>query len=430
MKERTRAVEKRNFLCLLSDFTFFGTGASFASQITVLPAFLATLTSSGPIIGLSSTIATGAWLLPQLFAANSLAGRVRRKPFVILPATIGRILFLVLGPMVFLLRESPGAVLVVFLCSYGMFFLLDGIASIAWLEILARTLSATTRARLIGIGQAATGIAGIGAGVLVGVILTSDRLRGTAGYSVIFLISGVLFALSLISFLPLKEEPEPSRERSLPWPDYFRALADVLRKDRDFRRALVVVTLVSLGGLATPFYVIHGLTALSFPEISVGIFTSAQVAGGIGSGLLMGWLGERRGTRSVLRLWGLLAVAAPLIALGLSCVGSGVPGVVLMYAYAVVFILVGAQANSVMAGFVNYVLELAPAERRSMYIGCANTLGSVSLAAPLLGGWMLDAGGSWPLLFTAAAASPVAGLILSLRLVEPRQRVRAAGGRT
>ncbi|HVO39655.1 MAG TPA: MFS transporter [Spirochaetia bacterium] len=417
-----RPVEQRNFLCLLADFVTFGTGMSFASQATVLPSFLATLTSSAPLIGLSSTIATGAWLLPQLFAANSLAGRPRRKPFVVVPAIMGRAVFLILGPVVFILAGHPETTLTVFLLLYGLFFVLDGVASIAWLDILARTLSASTRARLIGTGQTVTGAAGIGAGVLVGIILSSNGAANQADYALIFLLAGILFTMSLLAFLFLKEEPQETMERRLPWPDYFRRLAEILRTDHDFRRALVVSILMSGAGLATPFYVIHGLTSLKFPEISVGLFTSAQVAGGIGSGLLLGWVGETRGTRSVVRLWGVLALCTPLLALVLPALGRGVPVDVVMYTYGLVFVLVGAQGNSVMAGFINYVLEFAPPSRRAMYIGSANTVGSVSVLAPLIGGWMLSAGASWPLLFVCAALIPVAGLFLSLRLVEPRSR--------
>jgi MFS family permease len=93
-----------------------------------------------------------------------------------------------------------------------------------------------------------------------------------------------------------------------------------------------------------------------------------------------------------------------------------------MYAYGLVFVLVGAQGNAVMAGFINYVIELAPASRRTTYIGCANTLASLSIFAPLLGGWMLSAGASWPALFSIAAAGPAAGLAFSARVVEPRHR--------
>ena len=80
----------RTFWGIAGDLFFFGVGATFAGQTTVIPSFLATLTQSAPLIGMASTIVTGGWLIPQLFAANRLAGLRRRKASVAIPATVGR----------------------------------------------------------------------------------------------------------------------------------------------------------------------------------------------------------------------------------------------------------------------------------------------------------------------------------------------------
>jgi hypothetical protein len=53
---------RRNFICFVLDYVFFGVGMAFVSQTTVLPSFVSQLTDSALLIGLSSTIQTGAWL--------------------------------------------------------------------------------------------------------------------------------------------------------------------------------------------------------------------------------------------------------------------------------------------------------------------------------------------------------------------------------
>ncbi len=421
-----KSVERRNFLSLFGDFTFFGAGSSFASQATVLPTFIATLTSSAPVIGLSSTVASGVWLLPQLFAANAIAGAPRRKPAVLWPAAFGRLVSLAIGPFVLALAGRPVAALWVFFILYGLFWLLDGVASIAWLDLLGKVLTHRSRARLIGLSQAAQGLAGIGAGALVGIILSSSALPGPKGYALLLFLCGVCYTLSYICFFFLREEPDAQVGRPLPWPAYFRSLRQIVRSDAAFRRALGVCLLFTITGCATPFYIIHGLENLHFPEVSVGIFTGAQVIGGIVSALVMGRMGETRGTRSVMRLWGAVCVCTPVVAWVLPSLGGPLGSAGLLYAYGLVFVLVGAQGNSVMAGFINYVIELAPSSRRTVYIGCANTLASLSVFAPLLGGWMLSAGASWPALFAVAAAGPLVGLAFSLRIVEPRHRALGA----
>jgi MFS family permease len=422
-----RPVDRRNFLVITVDFVFFGAGMGFASQATVLPAFVATLTSSRILVGMVATLATGMWLLPQLFTANATAGSARRKRLMLIPVTVNRALFLCLGPLMLLLvPRSPAVAAAVFLALYGLFYLVDGMASVSWLDILGKILSPGLRARLISVGQALSSVAGIGAGVLVSVILASDRIPYPANYVLLISSAGVLLALSAASLFFLHEEPEHTDARPLPWLEFFRGLARILAGDRDFRRAVLVQVLFAFSGAATPFYVVHGLESLGFPAQSIGIFTSAQVTGGVLSALLMGYVGERRGTRAVMRLWGGVSIVTPLLALALSRLGQAVPAPALLYLYALVFVVVGAQGNSLMAGFLNYVLESAPPAQRAVYIGFANTASSISLAAPLLGGVLLAASGSWALLFAASAAGPLAGLVLSLKLSEPREG-KAAG---
>jgi MFS family permease len=359
-----RPVDRRNFLAIAGDFVFFGIGLSFASQTTVLPSFVATLTHSAPLIGLVSTLATGGWLLPQIFAANAIAGRPRRKASVIIPAAASRLFFLALGPLMLLLApRRPAAALAAFFSLFFLFFVADGIASVSWLDIIGKCLPARLRARMIGVGQAGSGIAGMAVGLLVGIILSSERLPYPSNYALLLFLGAAMLVLSIASFAFLKEEPEHTGARPLPWPEYFRRLWQILRGDGDFRRAVVVQLLFGMTGLATP----------------------------------------------------LLALAVPLA-------GPLLPSAGLMYLYAIVFVIVGAQGNSVMAGFINYVLEFAPASDRAMYIGFANTASGVSLFAPLIGGALLAAGGSYATLFIAAAVGPLAGLLLSLRLVEPRRR--------
>lgn len=411
----------RTFWGIAGDLFFFGVGASFAGQTTVIPSFLATLTQSAPLIGLASTIVTGGWLIPQLFVANRLAGLTRRKAADAIPAAVGRTVALLMGPAVlFLVPRSLPTTLVVFLLMYLVFWITDGIASIAWLDILGRCLTAPARARLISIGTVAQGIAGIGIGVLVGVVLSTPALPWPRNYAVLFTLSAVAMTLSLGSFLFIKEEPEAIPTKPLPWPDYFRRLASVVRSDPDFRRA--IATQLALGGvgIAAPYYIINGLEKLGFPSSSIGFFTSVQLVGGVFSTLLLGLLGERRGTRSVMRVWGCLAMVPPLLALAGPGLGSLFPSITL-YLYAVIFMVVGVQGNANMAGFLNWVLEYAPASDRPMYIGFANTLNGVTLIMPLLGGWILAASGSYPALFVVAAVGPVISLFLMRRLPEPRR---------
>ena len=276
------------------------------------------------------------------------------------------------------------------------------------------------RARLISFGQAGSGLAGVAAGVLVGVVLSSSRPAYPVNYVLLLSLGAVMFAGSVGCIALIKEQPEHGREPPLAWPEFFRRLGAILREEAGYRRAVIVQVLFTLAGAAAPFYVLHGLDSLGFPKSSVGYFTSAQVAGGVVSALFIGWIGEKKGTRAVMRLWGAMSALTPLLALALSLSRSGFSKTPLLYLYGSVFILVGSQSNTLMAGFLNYVLEYAPASSRLIYIGFANTASALQLLAPMIGGALLQATGSYPVLFVAAALGPLAGLALSLGMVEPR----------
>jgi hypothetical protein len=422
----TARTDRRTFWGLAGDFFFFGIGSSFANQTTVVPAFLASLTTSAPLIGLASTLANGGWLLPQLFAANSLAGKRRRKMSVVVPAAIGRGVALLTAPAILLLAPiRPEFALAAFYLLYLAFWLTDAFASVAWLDLVGRRLTYAARARLIIVGTVAPGIVSIGVGVLVGIVLSSERLAFPGNYALLFGACGVCYTGSLISFLFVRDAPVDSVQPPLPWPEFFRRLASVLKGDKGFRRAVASQICVSAMGVAAPFYVVHGLEQLGFTSASIGIFTSVQVAGGVISSLILGMIGERRGARSVMRLWGMLAACGPLVALAAPALRAVLPAAVFSV-YAVAFVVVGVQGNANMAGFLNWVLEHAPPSNRPMYIGIANTLSGISLVMPLVGGWLLSATGSYVVLFVVAAAGPLAGVLLTFGLPEPRHGLASA----
>jgi hypothetical protein len=74
---------RRNFASIAGDWVCFVIGMAFINYTSVIPSFINRLTDFAPLFGLVITIANGAWLLPQLLAANHVASRARKKPFVV-----------------------------------------------------------------------------------------------------------------------------------------------------------------------------------------------------------------------------------------------------------------------------------------------------------------------------------------------------------
>jgi MFS family permease len=386
------------------------TGLAFASVNSVLPAFAGQLTSSQPLIGLTSTIFYGGWYLPQLFVGRLIAGRARQKPTMIASLS-GRAAFWVLGLALWLRPGMrPNGALGLFYACLTAWILTDAVASLTVADVMARSVPLERRGSMMGLGQFLGGLGGIGAGALVGTIVASPGLAFPTNYALLFILTGVWFVPATILLVSVRERPaviEGGADEGQAEGHWMR----VISSDRGFRRYTACRVLYGIGSMAAPFYVGHAQRVLGLPEASIGTMVMAQVLATTAVSLGMGFISDRWGPRRVITIGTGAAVAAPLLALGLHL--SGRPE--LAWAYPVVFVALGVAGSAVWSGFFNYLISSAPDGIRTTYVGLGNTIAGLVTLAPVVGGWLLEAS-SYTVLFAVTAAVVSAGFVLSFRL--------------
>ncbi len=240
-------------------------------------------------------------------------------------------------------------------------------------------------------------------------------------------MASVFFALEILVISRVRAERPVLKDTRVPLSRFVPQLLAILRNDSRFRRFLGVRLLVGTAGFAMPFYMICALDRLRLDLVSIGIFTAAQVAGSIAGAPLLALLAEKRGPTAIARVSAGLGVVLPLSALTMLFVGPSVSTDLCTALFAVVFVVMGAMNNGQAAGFTNYLLDIAPTEGRTTYVGFANTFNSLILFMPLLGGWILGAL-SWVVLFVVTAVAAAAGLVGTLRMVDSRSSPSAATG--
>ncbi len=418
---------RRNFLAFLGDFVAFGAGLAFVNPSTVLPALVRTLTDSAPLIGLVETIRNGVWLLPQLFVAWFLSGTVIRRKHMVLPFVVSRVSLLLIVPILLLLAsdrpQTAVALLLVFLTLNVIF---DACGSLPWYDLVSHALPPVGRTRLMGMGQFLGGGVGIGVGLAVAAILGDSRLSFPGNYALLFSFASALFALEVFVVSRVRVSRTERKGTRVPLSAFLPRLIGMVRDDRRFRRLLAVRLVVGTSGFATPFYMVCALDKLGVGAASVGIFTAAQVAGGIACAPLVALLAERRGVTAMIRVGAGLGVSLPLMALGMLAIGPHMAPDLRVALFALVFVVMGAMTNSVAAGFTNYLLDISPAEGRPTYVGFANTFNGLILVTPLIGGWILGRF-SWVALFCITAAAACAGFASSFGMVEPRPAAARRG---
>ena len=406
---------RRNFAAMLGDYVFFGLGMTFIGSTTVLPSFVSQLTDSAIVVGLITTIINGVWLLPQLLYANFLTNKPRKKPYVILGALIGRPgVLLYAGALALGLHRSPTLALVLFFSMLAFFFGSDSLAAVAWFDVVGKAIPDERRGRLMGAGQVTRGILAIGVAAFIAFVLGESGPTFPTNYTILFAFAGVSFLLSLFSWSFSIEPDEAVAEKRVSWSDYLPLLRTIIREDSAFRQLLLVRLLSGFDQMAIGFYALFAMREMGLPPETIGLFTFAQTAGSILSGLGLAVINERYGSQRVIRITTALGLTAPLVALGLLL--SGIHNVVVITILcAWIFFAVGAVLSSALLGHYNYVLEMAPAGKRPLYMGLFNTISGALVVLPTLGGWLLEAT-SYSMLFLLSALILAVGHVLSLKL--------------
>jgi len=410
---------RHNSIAYAADYASFNLGMTFVSISSVLPALVGILTESAPLIGLVGTVWRGSWLLPQLPAGQWMNHRSRKKPFMLASALTSRLPFWILAAVLWMgLIRKPAVLLVLLFAGLGIFAAGDGVASMAWFDIMARVLPASSRSRVIGLAQVISGIAGIGAGILVSLILSSPSMSFPANYGLLFALASVFIGVSSLALTSIREPPAtvaPAKEKFSTPAGWWR----IIIGDRSLGYFIVCRILVGMVELSMPFYVGHAENVLHLPPTVIGAFVVAQTLGGIGASALLGVAGAHRGARYVIRVGSAIAALGPVLALLVHITHASW----LIIAYPLIFVTLGVSNNVRFIGFFNYLLDLAPDDRRPTYVGLSNTILGLLTLAPTLGGWVLEAT-SYTVLFVATAALSFLGFLLTLGL-KPTERVAA-----
>lgn len=413
MSDRTEASpphSRWNFVAFIANDIFSWAALSFVSATSILPALSSQLTDSAPLIGLSATLFTGSWSLPQLLAARVIRNRQRKRPYMLL-GSIGRLaLWLVAGALWAGLGRHPNAMLGVLYGAVVVWRVTDALFSLSALDIFARGVAERWRGRAVGTGQFAGGIASVGVGALVAWLLRDAGLGFPSNYAWLFALAGLTLIPSTVALALVREPDDHSSEAA---GDEYASHAwwHIVRSDRHFRQLILCRMLLGMASLAMPFYVIHAADVLHLPQSAIGTFVIAQTVGRIVTGAISGLVNDRWGPQVVLRIAGAATTVAPLFALA-AHLGTAQW---LISAYPVVFVALGMSSSAIWMGFLNTLLMTADSRLRPTYIGLANTLVGLLALAPVLGGWLVQAT-SYAALFAITAALTTTGLLMALRL--------------
>jgi MFS family permease len=429
----TPAAERRyqhlrlNFPLILTDYIVFGIAFALTSPSSVIPDFVNRLTANEVLVGLAGSINTLLWLAPQLLFAQVITRSTRRKPFLF-TAVPARATTLLLALLIFTSNGDPTTILVGFFVYSFIFWIGDGMVTIAWADMLGSALPDKVRSTLYAFGQLGVAVGALLAREVVRTLLGAGGPEFPQNYGILFAVAGVIFIFGGVCLALLREEksteeiqPGPTLRQFLPY------VGQVLRNDGRFRFFVIMRLFFDFSSMALPFYIILGTDVLRQDNSTlVGDSILLVTLGNAAFSVINGWLSRQRGPASVLRVMSLAKIGMPALALVSIATGTitGIHGA---------FVMLGAINGSFGPGYFDWVITHAPHDRRPIYIGLTNTISALGNLAPLVGGVILAEakvliaqpeglaqGPAYAVLFGIALTTAVIGGLMSLRLSEPR----------
>lgn len=350
---------------------------------TVLPNLIAGLTKSSIAFGGLYSIMLGAPLVFNLLFSHYLKRFELKKKFLLFGIYLRSFSFLGMAVTTFLFSKSnPSVALTLFYFLILLFSLSGGFAGIAYSDIVGKLLPSEKRPGLYASRQIFSGIASFIGGVFIVQIFTPGRFDYPLNYVLGMIIGCVGLIIGAFGFWMIKEPSSNIGKIDENNEGLIGNSIKILKEDRAFRRFIIIENATSFSLMILPFYMVFVKNTFADYRNYFGAFVMAQLLGNILSNFLWAFISKKLGTATVLKICILIGASIPAIAIALTPMGA-------MW-YVLVFILVGVIISGRNIGFEPYLLDIAPEDKRTMYLGIRGTLNILVVLLPLAGGIFID----------------------------------------
>ena len=362
---------------------FLGLTMSMIELNTVLPNLISELTKNNITFGTLYSIMLGAPLLFNLLFSHYLVRFPFKKKFLLLGIYLRSISFLGMAIVTFLFaKNNPIIALGAFYLLILLFSLSGGFAGIAYSDLIGKLLPSQKRPGLFALRQIFSSLASLIGGVIVTRIFMPGSFTFPLNYSISMAIGCLGLIVGAFGFWMIKEPNSEINTTVEKREGIFESTFKILKEDRAFLKFIIVENITSFSLMILPFYMVFVKNTFADYKSYFGAYVIAQLSGVILSNFLWGIISKRLGTSTLLKVCILTGASIPLIAILLKPMGA--------LWYALVFLLVGVITSGRNMGFEPYLLDLAPGDKRTVYLGIRGTLNILMVLLPVAGGFFID----------------------------------------
>jgi MFS family permease len=414
---------RRNFALGVLNGAMFSFAEALMSVDTVLTWFVERLGGSNFLIGLVGPMRDAGWFLPQLFVSHRLQREPLKLPQYRRMALIRALAWSVWTLATLVLVTNFPALLAVFFIAYGVNAIASGFAGLSFMDIVAKTIPAQRRGSFFGGRLFLGGVLGLLASGLVGVMVADNNPTPfPTNVAILFVLAWAAALIGLGSFALVKEPDGEVRAEADTLRSHVRRAVRLPRQNQNLRYFLIARALNLLSYIAAPFYSIYSINELHAPVSILGVYVGVRTIVSLLINPVWSRLSDRRGNKLVMQLAMLCGVVmlawvffAPMIAERVQADAT-----LIAYLFVPVFALIGLYETGVNIGWVNLLLEIAPGNDRSIYVGLTNTVLGIAYFSTITSGLLVDALGYRGVFAIALILLSVAVWALS-RLQEPRE---------
>lgn len=381
----------------------FQAGSSAVDSATVVASLVNQLTENVFAVGAASAVLRLGWLLPQLVVGFLAQRATRRMPYYVVGAFGRAGCLAVIALLLWFGTDFPAALTAtLFLALWTLYAFVSGIVAVPYNDIVGRSIAPGARSRMLAWRFFGGGVFALGVAVIIHRLLSELPLL--PAYALIFALASALMILSSTLFVsagepPLEAASDGAKRDSSP-KAFLQGGWETLRDDGRFRLFLYTQWLGGATQMALPFYVVAALD-VGIGAADVAVLLGAQTAGSLASNPLWGGIGDGYGKLRLLQSVALLRFVPPLGILVLLGFGESAG----LIGFAVLFVAIGALVNGMTIGYLGYLMEISPDDRRPAYSAYFNALASPAALLPLLGAVLVQLVGIEAVFLAAIAAA-------------------------
>jgi len=371
------------------------------------------MTGSKTLIGLAVTIQSLFGLVGQLSSAPYVRS-IRELPrFLFKGMAYMRVIPLLMSLPLFLGVAGHWSV-GIFLALFAAFWFMDGLLTMPWLELCARAIKPELRSHMMGMQLTIGGVVSLLIGLPLTWLLAAPMLTDDSRFALIFVLAGVIALVSLF-FIRLVRDPSPVAEpQKLAVRKYYAQIPSVIRKSKPLQNALLARIPAYLGFSSVSFIMVFGITTLTLSEMQISWLVYANIIGGLIGGVFLGEVSRRFGNKTII----LLCNIGVLITLGMAVSLAFFP--VLGYVWLFAVCTLASVVVNNWLGYVNYFLDIAPNEERSVFQVISTCIGIPFSFSGYIMGALVD-GFGYVTMFIIAGIFAAITILFSLRLLSRRQ---------